>query len=315
MFNKTKIAVIRGGGGYERELSLQSGANVIKNLSFEKYIVFDVLVSNNGDWYSGGRIVQPSELLITIDVVFNSLLDSRDGLLVQKILDDFGVRSIGSNALSSSLGINKILSGGVYDSLNIRTPYREIIRKEDDLNKRSREIFMGIPSPYIVKSADGNSSFGMNIANTLEELQESVERMRDFSETILVEGLIKGHHITCGVINNFRGEENYLLLPAKINLNNKYFVDYGLKRSGDFEVEFSGFLNSAHKDEVQKIALEVHKNLGLRDYSTSDFIFSKNGNLYLLETNSYPSLHPESVFVKSLEASGSNLEEFLDELI
>ena len=247
MFNKTKIAIIRGGCSYERELSLQSGANVIKNLSLEKYIVFDVLVSNNGDWYSGGRIVQPSQLLVAVDLVFNSLLDSKDSILIQKILDDFGVRSIGSNALSSALSTNKVLAREIYDSLGIKTPYREIIRKGDDLHQRSGKIFKSMPSPYVVKSADGSISFGMNIAHTFDELVDSIERVRDFSDTVLVEGLIKGHHITCGVINNFRGEEDYILLPAKVNLNNKYFVDYNSKRSGDFDIEFSEFLNPNQK--------------------------------------------------------------------
>ena len=315
MINKTKIAIIRGGGGYERELSMQSGANVIENLSPEKYIVFDVLVAGNGDWYLEGRIVSPDKLLIQIDVVFNSLLDSKDSLVVQKILDDFGVKYIGSDTLSSALSMNKILANKVFDFLNIKTPYREVVRKEDDLYKRSGEIFRSIPSPYVVKSADGSISFGMNIANTLSELTESIERILEFSNSVLVEELIRGQHITCGVINNFRDKEDYILLPVKIISNNPYFINYNSKRSGDFETEFSGFLNLNRKKEIEQIAVNVHKNFGLGHYSTSDFVFSKNSNLYLLEINSRPALHKESVFVKALEAIGSNLGEFLDEVI
>ncbi len=316
MINRTKIAIIRGGSGYEKELSIQSGENVIANLSPDKYIIFDVIVTSNGDWYTEGGIIEPARLLIKVDVVFNALLDSQDGLLVQKILDDFGVKSVGSNALSSAMATNKILAYDLHNSLNIKTPYREIVRKQDDLNQRAREIFGSIPSPYVVKPADGSFSFGMGVASTFDELLNAIERVLDISEAVIVEEFIVGQHVTCGVINNFREKEAYILFPAKINFEkSKYFPSYREKRVGDLLLEFSDFVSPAHKKQIEQITTDAHKVLGLSDYSTSDFIFSKNGNLYLLETNSFPPLHPESIFVKSLEASGSNLEEFLNNII
>jgi len=73
-------------------------------------------------------------------------------------------------------------------------------------------------------------------------------------------------------------------------------------------------LLSTTTEKIQDTAIMAHKSLGLRHYSSSDFILSKRG-LYLLETNSLPALIEGSLLQKSLDAGGVGLSDFLDYVV
>jgi D-alanine-D-alanine ligase len=58
----------------------------------------------------------------------------------------------------------------------------------------------------------------------------------------------------------------------------------------------------------------MHRALGLRHYSRSDFIVAPKG-IYYLETNTLPGLTTESLLPKSLAAVGVPFRDFLSHLV
>ncbi|MHB8231239.1 MAG: D-alanine--D-alanine ligase, partial [Vulcanimicrobiaceae bacterium] len=66
---------------------------------------------------------------------------------------------------------------------------------------------------------------------------------------------------------------------------------------------------------MQMLALSLHRLVGLRDYSRTDFIVSKEGRPYVLEINSLPGLTPTSLFPDACAALGIGYEAIVDRLI
>ena len=116
---RIKVAVLRGGPGVESEVSMKSGKNVLENLS-DKYIPIDVFVSKDKTWFVDGVEITPEKIFRNSDVVFNALHGEygEDGK-VQQLMDQFGVKYTGSKALSSALGMNKVLSKEIFEKNSI----------------------------------------------------------------------------------------------------------------------------------------------------------------------------------------------------
>jgi D-alanine-D-alanine ligase len=312
---RKKIAVLRGGPSSEYEISLKTGAEILKNLPDDKYNLFDVCIAPDGDWYLKGVKTSPSDVLSQIDVVVNAMHGQygEDGK-IQRLLETFDVPYTGSRSISSAVAMNKILAKQEFKKCGVKIPVDIVLKKDSDYS--IAEIFRTFPFPAIVKPVNAGSSLGIGIARTAIELDQAIKNAFEISDKILVEEFIEGREATCGVVDDFRGQDIYALLPVEIRTKSKNdFFNYDAKYSGESEEICPGNFTIEEKAKIQELARQAHKVLGLRHYSRSDFIISPRRGIYLLETNSLPGLTAESLFPKSLEAVGSNLSEFLEHLI
>jgi D-alanine-D-alanine ligase len=66
---------------------------------------------------------------------------------------------------------------------------------------------------------------------------------------------------------------------------------------------------------MQMLALSAHRLLGLRDYSRTDFIVSRERRPYLLEINSLPGLTPVSLVPDACASVGISFEALIERLI
>jgi D-alanine-D-alanine ligase len=310
MVNKIKIAILRGGGNFDHTISMDNGISILKNLSEDKYIVYDIVLSKDGNWYINGKTISPEKLFRQIDLVFNTI--KTNGHL-EKIMDSFGVKYVGSDSFSASLVGNKIFSKKIYEKNGIKTPYYKLVRKDNYEEKDIIKIFKDVPTPYVVKPALGDSSFNINVVETVNDLKKSIEKLFEITDLILIEEYIKGKEITCCVVDNFRNKSNYSFIPVEIIYEGKIF-DSISKISKHFDV-VSPRLNIFEKENIQRIALESHNLLGTKYYSHSDFIIHPKRGIYILETNNIPDLRQNSHLSKSIELVGLNTSEFLDHLI
>lgn len=317
MINKLRIAVLRGGPSNEYDVSMKTGSSVLKNLSPDKYMISDVVISKKGDWVTRGILVKPGKFLMGVDMVINALHGGygEDGK-IQKMLDDFGIPYTGSGSLSSAFGMNKQISKEIYRESGIRTPYSVLLRSDKIEENTINEIFRKFLLPCVVKTVRGGSSIGVKIVKDLAGLKDTINEFSQIYDSILVEEFIEGRETTCGVIEQFRGKEIYSLFPIEIiPPKEKDFFDYESKYDG-ISQEFSvGRFTKSENEEIQKMAIEAHKVLGLRHYSRSDFIVHPKRGVYILETNTLPGMTEQSLFPKSLAAVGLSLSEFLDHLI
>jgi len=313
---RLKVGVLRGGPSSEYDISLNTGGSVLKHLPKEKYDAKDILISKDGTWHHRGMPTTPARILPHIDVIFNALHGEygEDGT-VQKLLDTFSVPYTGSGALGSAIAMNKRLAKECLASQNIKMPEHRMLEVSDDLEEEIFDIFRKMPQPTVVKPLSGGSSFGVQIAQGHDQLLESVYKAFEYSPKVLIEEYIRGREATCGVVEDFRNEELYALMPIEIippKENN--FFDHDAKYSGKTQEICPANFSPEEKEELGWLAKKIHQALGLEHYSRSDFIVSPRG-IYFLEVNTLPGLTEESLVPKALNAVGCSFPEFLDHVV
>ena len=310
-----RIGVLRGGPSSEYDVSIQTGANVLRTLS-ETHKPIDIFISKDGTWHIAGVEKNPEKILLQVDVIFNALHgDFGEDGKVQHILRSHGVPFTGSLSLPSAVGMNKVLSKELYKRHNIKTPQYTSLKIGDSVKTKAVEVFKNFLMPVIVKPASSGSSFGITLASSIPEIIEAIYDAFEYGDIVIIEEYIKGKEATCGVVEGLRGESLYPLVPVEIRHKKKFF-DYNSKYSDDETEEICpGIFSPEEKKMIEKYAKEAHKALGLSHYSRSDFIVSPRRGIFILETNTLPGLTEKSLFPKSLEAVGVSMKDFVHHLL
>lgn len=313
-----RVGILRGGIGHEYEVSLKTGASVLKNLPADKYQPVDLLLTREGIWHVNGLPCSPEKAVRNVDVIFNALHGEfgEDGQ-VQQILDYLAVPYTGSGTIASALGMNKPRAKDIFKKAGIKVPNGVVLKRGDQTEAEAiaYDAFQRISPPWIVKPAGSGSSVGLYLAQSYPELVQAVESCFNFSDAILVEEYIKGKEATCGVVDGLRGHDYYPLIPIEIvTPNHKKLFDYEAKYTGITSELCPGRFNKEERAEIEHLSTKIHKALGLRHYSRSDFIISPRG-IYALEVNTLPGLTEESLIPKSLKAAGIPYDQFLDHLV
>lgn len=315
---KTRIGVLRGGPSSEYDISLKSGAEVLKHLP-EKYHGVDLFIDRNGEWHARGLKQEPYCALKYIDVVFNALHGEygEDGT-VQHLLDTHRVPFSGSGRVASALAFNKVLAKRLLARNGIKTPYFKIITQESAarVSSLAAYLYKSFPQPSVVKPLSRGSSVGIAVVRTPLELEHAFDEVFRHGSEALVEEYIAGKEAACGIIEDFRGERFYALLPIEIIMPvESRFFDYYAKYSGASREICPGNFSRAEKESLQEISKIAHTLLGLRHYSRSDFIVHPKRGIYFLEIDSLPGLTSESLFPKALQAVGCVFPQFLEHIL
>ena len=294
---RTVVAVLRGGPSREYDVSLKTGAAVLDALDKEKYEPRDIFIARDGTWHLHGVGVPPERALFGADVAFNALHGEfgEDGT-VQRFLGQLGIPYTGSNAAASATAFNKHLTKQEAKKLGIKIAHGIVVDNStlsevEGLESLAHQIFRTFPHPAIIKPMAGGSGQGMTVAENFMQLQHGLAQAFDFGPQALVEEYIKGKDASVGVINNFRNEATYALLPTSHET-----------------------LSQKEKAELAATAKKIHDGLGLSHYSQSDFIVSKRG-IYFLEVNALPKLAKESSLGRALHSVGAKLSDFLEHLL
>jgi D-alanine-D-alanine ligase len=313
---QTIVGVLRGGPSREHEVSLQTGAAMLANLPTERYLVRDIYIDKQGNWHDRGRASTPDRILRQLDAVLIGLHGEygEDGE-VQKLLERFGVPYAGANAFSSYLAMHKLMSKVHAKEAGLLTPeFRHIERKEDS-ETIVHEVIRTFSQPVVIKPIGWGSSIGVSVLSGYAPVLAAIEKL--FSEGapgVLVEQYIRGREASVGVIDNFREEKLYALPTTEIIPPDGDFFSYAAKYSGETREVCPANFSRVMTEELRRAAKIMHRALGLRDYSRSDFIVAPKG-LYYLETNTLPGLTEQSIMPKSMSAVGIPLPEFLSHLV
>lgn len=295
--SKIRVAVLRGGPSYGYENSLETGRHILSALREmpDAYEPSDIFISRSGEWHREGLVEEPYGALRHTDVVWNALHGpyGEDGQ-VQRILEDLRLPFTGSGAEASALSVDKDAAKRIYRKLSLPTPAHELFTEEDLNEDRLIAVFRTYLHPVIVKPADGAGSVGVRLARTFHELKEAVRRIFSHSPKVLVEEFIKGGEASCVVVEEARGEKLYTFLPVG--------------RS-----EFK--LGPEENRQIEEMAKKAHEALGLHHYSGSDFIVTPNRKIYILETNSLPTLHEGSPTHQALGATGWQVRDFVEHVL
>ncbi len=295
--SRIKVAVLRGGDSPAYEESLKTGNHVLSLLRNkpDEYEPLDIFISRGGEWHRGGLVEEPHKILRRADVAWNALhgAPGESGEL-QKLLEAMKVPYTGSGIAASALAHNKEMAKGLYTLHNLPTPGYVALSPDATLEELV-SAFRTLLPPVVVKPATGIRGLGVRLARTFEELKERVAESFHHSPKVLVEQYVPGTIVSCAVVEGAKGEDLYALLPTHL--------ETALRRVRPLP---------AQNRRIEEFAKEAHRALGLRHYSSSDFILTPRGKIWILETNTQPLFHEDSLLSQSLEVSGWQAGDFAE---
>ena len=287
MLSQIKIAVLMGGPGSEREVSLASGSAVLKALQSLGLDAVAVDVTST-------EIVLPEGTGLCFNVIHGTF--GEDGQL-QKILDEMGVPYTGARAESSRVAFDKGLAKQAFLKAGVPTPRSEII---DCTNGPKMPSF---PPPFVVKPPREGSSVGIEIVKTQEQAEAAISKAAKLSNDLLIEEFISGAELTVPVINGEAYPIVHIIPPEGVyDMATKYPWLSG-KATG------SQYICPADLDlettlAVQAAAVAAHKSLSLEIYSRVDVMLDSENRPYVLEANTIPGMTETSLLPKSAAAGG-----------
>ncbi|MDO8566926.1 MAG: D-alanine--D-alanine ligase [bacterium] len=313
---QTIVGVLRGGPSREHAVSLKSGAAILANLPEERYTARDIYIDRSGQWHDRGRPTSPERILRQIDVALIGLHGEygEDGE-VQKLLERFGIPYAGTDSFGSYLAMHKLMAKERAKETGLLTPESRYIERTEDSAAMAHEIIRNFHQPVVVKPVGWGSSIGVSIVGGYAPVLLAIEKLFfEGASSVIVEEYIRGQEATAGVVEGLRGEVLYTLPVIEIIPPTGDFFSYGAKYSGATREVCPGNFSRVAREEIQRVTKVVHRALGLRHYSRSDFIVAPKG-VYYLETNTLPGLTAESLMPKSLAAVGVTLRDFLTHLV
>ena len=211
-FKSLKIGVLMGGLSREREISLRTGAAILKALSEKGYNVHAIDVGHD-----------VAEVLIRekIECAFVALHGrfGEDGT-IQGMLELMRIPYTGSGVLASALAMHKVLSKKVFLCEGIPTPSYEVLHREGI--EKGAKAKVSLPLPVVVKPAREGSTIGISIVRKEDDLLPALKKAGECDEEILVEAFVRGKEVTVGIL----GE---VPLPAIEIAPRSGFYDYRSK--------------------------------------------------------------------------------------
>ncbi|MEI6304907.1 MAG: D-alanine--D-alanine ligase [Candidatus Taylorbacteria bacterium] len=321
MNHRTRVGVLRGGPSTEYEVSINSGATVLsalRNHHENRYQARDIFIDRSGVWHIDGIQTKPEEIVNSVDIVFNALHGSygEDGK-VQSFLEHHGKTFTGSGSLASAIGMNKILSKKAFRDNGVKTPmHMELSSDYIPQNTETivKELFQTLLLPAIVKPCSSGSSIGVTVVRSYDDIAKALLEAAKHSPVVMIEEFIPGIEATCAVIESFRDQELYALPPIEIRHSSQFF-DYKSKYDGQSMEIVPATFADKFKHAIETTSKKVHKALGLKHYSRSDFIIHPKRGIYVLEVNTLPGLTENSLLPKALVAVGSDMPEFVSHVI
>ncbi|MFA4941768.1 MAG: D-alanine--D-alanine ligase [Patescibacteria group bacterium] len=304
---KIKIALLSGGRGGEREVSLKTGEQIYKALNKNKYQIFR---------YDPRDDLKKFFLDCAnkkFDLIFPALHGpfGEDGKL-QGLLDILGIPYLFSGCLASALAMNKYKTKIVAEKNGVLVAKDFILRKKEkiDLNK----IIKKLSFPIVVKPVELGSSVGMTIAKTKRELEEGIKKALKYDREVICEQFIKGRELTVPIMGN---NPPKALPVIEIIPKISGWFDYKAKYEvGGSEEVCPAKIPANIKKEAQSEAIAAYQAIGCKDLARADFIWQEGSNkLYFLEINTIPGMTATSLVPRSAKAAGLEFSDFLNKLI
>ena len=286
---KKKILIISGGASKEREISLQTGYQVAKELKNNRYKI--LICEPDLNLFDVVKKFRPN-------IIFNALHGQygEDGY-IQSILESIGIPYTHSGVVSSAQAMDKEISRKIFIKNKILTPkyikYSYDISNQELINKIKKKLNF----PVVIKPINEGSSVNVYICNKLN-LYRKLKKLKTYGE-ILIEEFIPGREIQAAILG--KSKLGAIELKPK-----RKFYDYEAKYNSKAKTQhiIPVDLTKDKYNELMKIALKAHKLLRCRGVTRSDFKFYKN-KFYLLEINTQPgmtklSLVPEISLYKGI---------------
>ena len=346
---KRSVCVLFGGISPEHEVSLRSAEFVLNNLDPEKFNIFPVGITKDGDWilYRGkdysllptgewknhpdnrraaispvrgqGLLSFEGDCVVRewIDVVFPVLHgeNGEDGAM-QGLLQMAGIPYVGPHVAASAVAMDKTLTKLVVDQARIRQAAWMLVRSNDvdcRLDWTLDQVEKRFDYPVFVKPAGTGSSVGVSKASNREELKIALVTAGTYDRKILVEEFINGREVEVAVMGN---ESPVASICGEID-SGAEFYDYNAKYITDTSVAYIPARIDENVEElVRDAAVRIYSAIGCQGLSRVDFFVTYEGNEVVFnEINTIPGFTSISMYPKLFAASGIPAKELIERLL
>lgn len=342
---KKKLGVIFGGMSTENEVSVVSASSILENLDKEKYDIYPIYISKEGDWWKhdineqkkefGAKIAlkekieNVTEYLKRLDVVFPVLHGKygEDGT-IQGMLEMLKIPYVGCHVLSASVGMDKVYSKIIFEKAGLNQAKYEYIRKYKNnyiyVDSKMNETIVTIEEavelicknlsfPMYVKPSNFGSSVGINKSTNKEELLKHIEYASNCDNKILIEQQIVGQEVECAVLGN---EEVIASCIGEVLADNQFYTYDEKYKSKQPNTRIPANLPEEVAEEIKKQAIKAFKSIDGKGLSRVDFFVEKQTNkIYINEINTLPGFTSISMYPKLFEKSGISYQRLLDKII
>ena len=342
---KETIAVLFGGQSSEHVVSCMSAANVIDQIDKDKYDLLLIGITEEGEWiltpsveeirndtWRDGRthavlspdatrkcvIISEGDAIkeVRVDVVFPVLhgLRGEDGT-VQGLLELARIPYVGCGVLASAVSMDKLYTKLIVDSLGIRQADYVPVRRSQlqDMDSVIASVEKKLSYPVFVKPSNAGSSRGVTRADNREELITGLKEAADNDRRILVEEMIVGREIECGVFGD--GDSTKASGVGEI-LAAAEFYDFDAKYyNAESKTVVDPELPDGATERVREAAVKIFNAVDGYGLSRVDFFVKADGTVVFNEINTLPGFTAISMYPMLWEARGVNKKQLIDDLI
>ena len=346
---KLSVCVLFGGRSPEHDVSLRSAESVLNNMDQEKYNVFPVGITREGDWilYGGtdysqlptgewrnypnnrraaispvrgqGLLSFEGDCVVRerIDVVFPVLHgeNGEDGAM-QGLLQLAGIPYVGPHVSASAVAMDKTLTKLVADQACVPQAARQLVRS-GELGNHMEAVLELLENrfsyPMFVKPAGTGSSVGVSKAADREALSNALLNASAYDNKILVEEFIHGREIEVAVMGN---DNPVASICGEID-SGAEFYDYDAKYVTDTSTAYiPARISEEVEEQVREAAVKIYSAIGCQGLSRVDFFVTYEGERIVFnEINTLPGFTSISMYPKLFAASGIPYGELIDELL
>ncbi|MED4345017.1 D-alanine--D-alanine ligase [Heyndrickxia coagulans] len=337
---KKKICLLYGGKSAEHEVSLQTAKAVIQALDHEKYDIYPIFITTEGDWIKGplltgpvetvkqlefhdGKKMAPNALLTTVsdekggyDIIFPLLHgpNGEDGT-VQGMLELLNLPYVGNGVLASSAGMDKVIMKNLFAQAELdQVKYVSFIRSEWE--KAPETCFQQVEEktgyPCFVKPANLGSSVGISKCKDRTELEAAFKEAFQYDRKIIVEEGVTAREIELGVIGN----DNPQCSVAGEIVAKKDFYDYKAKyEDGDTALIIPAEISETVYKKLTEAAITAFKALDCSGLVRADFFVTEDERVIINEINTMPGFTPFSMFPLLWKEAGLDYPQLIEKLI
>ena len=278
------MAVLMGGPGAERAVSLSTGQECATALRQAGYSVVEI---------DAGPDLVNELTLADPDVVFNALHGrwGEDGC-VQGVLEWIELPYTHSGVLCSALAMDKEKTKDVFRGVGLPVVDSLLMAREDLAGAHP------MPLPYVIKPNNEGSSVGVYLVDLGAEAPP--ELSADMPDMVMVEAFAPGRELTTTVVGDRALTVTDILTNTWYDYDAKY-AEGGSKHVVPAELPEDIF------QACLEYALKAHAILGCRGISRTDFRWDEArglAGLILLETNTQPGMTPTSLSPEQATAVG-----------
>lgn len=296
--NQINLAVLLGGEGAERDVSLDSGARVLTALQNTGINAIAIDCPTN----ELARSLHHHNIQHCFIALHGA---SGENGTVQALLDTLDISYTGSGLLGSAIAMDKIKTKLIWQSIGIPTPPFMVVEQKTLWS----DVMSKVGNKVIIKPVSEGSSVGMSIVDDADTFQKAIALASQYNSAVIAEKWIDGAEYTIGILAG-------RALPSIRLEAQGEFYDYHAKYLSDT----TQYLCPSDLSKNQEIALasqslQAFDILGCEHYGRVDFMLDESSTPFFLEVNTLPGLTSHSLLPMAAAAEGVSFDQLVLEIL